>query len=74
MRESYEDITVSLQRLTFKIHILATEQNCPEVVMNADHMNSPQVGGGGLVEYNETSHELRTENCFVFAVRRNGRI
>ena len=43
-------------------------QNCPEVVINSDHMNSPKVGGTGMLEYNDTPHELQTENCFGFAV------
>ena len=46
------------------------ERNCPEDVLltNADHMNSPTVGGGGKVEFNDTPHELRTKTCFGFAV------
>ena len=46
------------------------EQNCPEdvILTNSDHMNSPKVGGGGKVEFNDTPHDLRTKTCFGFAV------
>ena len=46
------------------------EENCPEdaILTNYDHMNSPTVGGGGKVEFNDTPHELRTKTCFGFAV------
>ena len=38
------------------------------ILTNADHTNSPTVGGGGKVEFNETPHDLRTKTCFGFAV------
>ena len=31
-------------------------------------MNSPKVGGGGKIEFNDTPHELRTKTCFGFAI------